>query len=99
VCKLLIKDVKHVPKMHFNLISIGKLDDKGYHNHLGSGKWKLSKGSLIIARGKKINTLYKISAKLVKRDVNVVDNETSTELWHNRLGHMSEKRLHFLAKK
>lgn len=33
-CKLLLKDVKHVPNMRFNLISIGKLDDKGYHNQL-----------------------------------------------------------------
>jgi transposase InsO family protein len=31
--------------------------------------------------------------------VNVVENETSTELWHKRLRHMSEKGLQVLAKK
>jgi hypothetical protein len=31
--------------------------------------------------------------------VNVVENETSTELWHRRLGHMSEKGLQVLTKK
>jgi hypothetical protein len=97
-CKLLLKNVRYVPEMRFNLISIGKLDDGGYHNYLGGGQWKLCKGSLILARGKKINTLYKIEAKLVKGDVNVVENETSTELWHKRLGHMSEKGLQVLAK-
>jgi hypothetical protein len=66
--------------MRFSLISIGKLDDEGYHNYLGGGQWKLCKGSLILARGKKINTLYKTEARLVKEDVNVVENETSTEL-------------------
>jgi hypothetical protein len=66
--------------MRFSLISIGKLDDEGYHNYLGGGQWKLYKGSLILARGKKINTLYKTEARLVKEDVNVVENETSTEL-------------------
>ncbi|KAL6313455.1 hypothetical protein AAG906_004418 [Vitis piasezkii] len=29
--------------MRFSLISIGKLDDEGYHSHLGKGKWKLTK--------------------------------------------------------
>jgi hypothetical protein len=83
-CKLLLKDVKYVPEMLFSLIFIGKLDDEGYHNYLGGGQW-ICKGSLILARGKKINTLYKTKARLVKGDVNVVENETSTELWHKRI--------------
>jgi hypothetical protein len=37
-CKLLLKDVRYVPEMRFSLISIGKLDDEGYHNYLGSGQ-------------------------------------------------------------
>jgi hypothetical protein len=98
-CKLLLKDIRYVPEMRFSLISIRKLDDEGYHNYLGGGQWKLCKGSLILARGNKINTLYKTEARLVKGDVNVVENETSTELWHKRLGHMSEEGLQVLAKK
>ena len=46
-CKLVLKDVRHVPEMCFSLISIGKLDDEGYHSYLGEGKWKLTKGSLV----------------------------------------------------
>ena len=52
-CKLVLKDVRHVPEMRFSLISVGKLDDEGYHSHLGEGKWKLTKGSLVLARRKK----------------------------------------------
>ena len=37
-CKLVLKYVRHVPEMRFSLISIGKLDDEGYHSHLGEGK-------------------------------------------------------------
>ena len=37
-CKLVLKDVKHVPEMRFSLISVGKLDNEGYHSHLGKGK-------------------------------------------------------------
>ena len=75
------------------MISIGKLDDKGYHNYLGGGQWKLSKDSLILARGKKTSTFYKTDARLINGDVVVVENENSTKLWHKRLGHMSEKGL------
>ena len=79
-CKLALKDVRHVPEMHFSLISVRKFDDEGYHSYLGEGKWKLTKGSLILARGKKNNTFYKTEARLVKGDANIVENEASTEL-------------------
>ena len=96
-CKLVLKDVKHVPEMRFSLISVGKLDNEGYQSHLGKGKWKLSKGSLVLTRGEKNNTLYKTKARLVKGEVNIVENEASIELWHKRLGHISEKELQVLA--
>ena len=98
-CKLVLKYVRHVPEMRFSLISIGKLDDEGYHSYLGEGKWKLTKGSLVLARRKKSNTLYKTKARLVKGDVNIVENEASTKLWHKQFGHISEKRLQVLARK
>ena len=79
-CKLVLKDVRHVPEMRFSLISVGKLDDQGYHSHLGEGKWQITKGSLVLARGKKNNTLYKIEVRLVKGEVNIVKNEASTKL-------------------
>ena len=81
--------------MRFNLISIGKLDDESYYNYHGGEQCKLTKGSLILAKGKKINTLYKTIARLVKGDAIVVVNENSTKLWHKRLGHTSEKDFRF----
>ncbi|PNX68609.1 hypothetical protein L195_g064056, partial [Trifolium pratense] len=41
--QLLLRDVKHALDVRFNLISVHMLDDCGYDNHFGSGKWKLSK--------------------------------------------------------
>ncbi|KAE8729765.1 hypothetical protein F3Y22_tig00003398pilonHSYRG00147 [Hibiscus syriacus] len=46
-------DVRHVPAMRLNLIYTGKLDDVGLINYFGEEKWKLTKGSLIMARGNK----------------------------------------------
>ncbi|RVW34988.1 Retrovirus-related Pol polyprotein from transposon TNT 1-94 [Vitis vinifera] len=97
--KLVLKDVRHVPEIRFSFISVGKLDDEGYHSHLREGKWKLTKGSLVLARGKKNNDLYKTKMRLVKGEVNIVENEASIELWHKRLGQTSKKGLQVLAKK
>ena len=48
-CKLLLKDVRHVPEVRLNLISAGRLDDEGYTGSIRNGVMKFSKGSLIVA--------------------------------------------------
>lgn len=95
--KLVLKEVRHVPEMRLNLISAGKLDDAGMNNQFGGGKWKLSRGSMVVARGRKEGSLYITHGKLCKGEINVAQEE-SKELWHKRLGHMSEKGLEILAK-
>jgi len=55
--QLWLKCVKHVPVVRFNLISVHMLDDCGYDNHFGSGKWKLNKGNLVVARGEKLSNM------------------------------------------
>ncbi|RDX86400.1 hypothetical protein CR513_32268, partial [Mucuna pruriens] len=56
--QLWLRRVKHAPYVHFNLIYVHMLDDGGYDNHFGYGKWKLTKGNLVVARGEKISKLY-----------------------------------------
>ena len=96
--KLVLKDVRHVPDIRLNLISTCRLDDEGFINSFSESR-KLTKGSLVVARGKKQNTLYVMEAKLHKGDINVVQRDGIIEIWHRRLGHISEKRLQTLAKK
>ncbi|KAK4423648.1 Retrovirus-related Pol polyprotein from transposon TNT 1-94 [Sesamum alatum] len=62
-CQLILKDVKHVPDIRLNLISVGKLDDDGFESHYGNGNWKLTKGNLALARGVKEGSLYHTSDK------------------------------------
>jgi len=95
--KLVLKEVRHVPDMRLNLILTGKSDDVGMINQFGADRWKLSKGSMIIARGKKEGSLYVMQGKINKGDINV-SQDMIKELWHKRLGHMSEKGLEILAK-
>ncbi|KAG6424239.1 hypothetical protein SASPL_114654 [Salvia splendens] len=97
--KLTLRDVRHAPDIRLNLISAGKLDDEGFCNTFSEGQWKLTKGSLVVARGTKNANLYLMQASTSSTNVNVTENDSSTELWHRRLSHISEKGLNCLAKK
>ena len=81
-CTLVLKNVMHVPDIRLNLISTRQLDDAGYQSKFGGGKWKLSKGSLVVASGSKLTTLYTMDAMMSKGSINIVDNEAQIELWH-----------------
>ena len=61
--------------------------------------WRLTKGSLVVAKGKKEGSLYFIQGKLCKGELNVAYDNANLELWHRRLGHMSEKGWQIPAKK
>ncbi|WZZ37770.1 hypothetical protein YC2023_034029 [Brassica napus] len=56
-----------------------------------------NQGSLIMARGRKEGYLYVTQAKLCKEEVNVASDDI--DIWHRRLGHMSEKGLNILSRK
>ena len=94
-----MKDVRHVPDLRLNLLSGVALDKQGYGNQFSNGTWKLSKGSMIVARGHICGTLYKTHVKVCTDSLNIVEREASQNLWHQRLGHMSEKGLSTLVKK
>ena len=53
----------------------------------------------MVAKGIKSTTLYTTDVKTSKGNINIIDNEAQTELWHNRLGHMGEKGMQILARK
>ena len=80
--------------------------------------WKVSKDSLVVAKGVKVGTLYLCKGHIVPstlivseeneysgrivvvekgEQIAVVDSDTT--LWHNRLGHMSEKGMKVLHSK
>ena len=69
--KLMLKNVRHVPDIRLNLISSGKLDDEGYCNTFHSGQWKLTKGNLVLARGKNHTSLYLLQTTISTESVNV----------------------------
>ncbi|KAL5754374.1 hypothetical protein ACOSP7_022594 [Xanthoceras sorbifolium] len=92
-----LQGVRHIPGLKRNLISIGQLDGEGYCTTFSGCEWKITKGALVVARGKKCGTLYVTSN--LENIVAVADSDGKSNLWHQRLGHMSEKGMKTLLSK
>ncbi|KAE8707982.1 hypothetical protein F3Y22_tig00110365pilonHSYRG00123 [Hibiscus syriacus] len=92
-----LKGVRHIPGLKRNLIYVGQLDGEGYSTKFSSCEWNITKGILVIARGKKTGTLYVTSN--LENIIAVADANGKSNLWHQRLGHMSEKGMNTLLSK
>ena len=97
-----LSSVRHVPELQRNLISLGMLDEAGYICKIESGNMKISRGSYVAMRGVKKNRLYVLLGKTLTNSAAVANSSKSvidqTNLWHKRLGHISEKGLFYLNK-
>ena len=91
-----LNNVRHILALKRNLISIGKLEDEGYCTTFGDGHWKSMKGNLVVACGKKQRSLYMIADEDM---ISVVEVDNNFSLWHQRLGHMSEKGMKLMISK
>ncbi|KAG8492784.1 hypothetical protein CXB51_010266 [Gossypium anomalum] len=90
-----LSDIRHVPELKRNLISLSTIDSKGYIYTVESGVLKISKGSLIMMKGqRKTAKLYVLQGYTITGDTAVTSSSLSdddiTKLWHMRLGHMRE---------
>ena len=89
--ELILQDVRYVPGIKKSLLSIGQLDARGYFTTFGGGSWKVHKGSMLIVKGSKRGTLYYLHCKaLPGKFLAVAEVHSQMELWHKRLGHMSQ---------
>lgn len=74
----MIMEVRHVPKIKKNFISLGVLDSSSY-KYIGLvGALKLSKGSLVVMKARKIENLYKLERENEMSKEMVVYEEEST---------------------
>lgn len=100
-----LKDVRHVPELRKNLISVGALDSGGCKIVTWNGVKEVVRDSLVVMKGIRQRNLYKLLGTTVTGSAAVGADGTGsnpgdyTRLWHRRLGHMSEKGLDLLCKK
>jgi hypothetical protein len=102
-----LTDVRHVPTMFRNLISLSTLNNLGYKYFASSGVLKVSKCSLVVMNGdmKSANS-YILNgdtiigtAAVSSTAVVTSKNCSDSMLWHMCLGHMSQLGLAELSKR
>eukprot|EP00252_Welwitschia_mirabilis_P018673 TRINITY_DN4156_c0_g1_i5.p1 TRINITY_DN4156_c0_g1~~TRINITY_DN4156_c0_g1_i5.p1 ORF type:complete len:1283 (+),score=262.04 TRINITY_DN4156_c0_g1_i5:125-3973(+) len=94
-----LTNVRHVPGLTKNLISVGQLSDGGFTTTFDSSSWKISKGALVIARGSREGTMYVLRSVNPGSSACVASGEVAAGTWHKRLGHLSETGLQVLISK
>ncbi|GJU40764.1 retrovirus-related pol polyprotein from transposon TNT 1-94 [Tanacetum coccineum] len=73
-----LENVRYIPELKRNLISLGTLDREGYTVKLQNGRVKAESG---------------------EASVGIQEKESLAQVWHKRLGHISEAGLHELEKR
>ena len=78
--------VRNVPDLRKILISLRVLDDLGYSYSSKGRIIKITKGALMVMKGQKVSTLYRLIGNTVVRRVvittSIYSNIDNTKLWH-----------------
>ena len=85
-------NVRCIPELKRNLISLGVLDDLGYTVKLEASFIKIMKGSLLVMKEAKKIGIYSLLGSTVigtSSSLAVDQKMNNTVLWHRRLGHVS----------
>lgn len=94
-----LTNVRYVPDLKKNLISLGALDSKDFKITIEGGVLKVVYGALVLMKGVRRGNLYLLQGSTVVGRASTVSdtsNETvtdTTRLWHMRLGHAGERAL------
>ena len=94
-------DVRHVPDLMKNLISLGTLDSNSFNYKSTNGVMKVSKGFLTMMKGQKlVGNIYKLMGSTIVGGAALVKPELdSTTLWHMWLRYMGERGMMKLHKR
>jgi hypothetical protein len=94
----LLKEVRHVLYLRKNLISTGYLASEGCISIFTDKVWEVTKGSLVIAKGENVGTLY-LCIGNTDSYISLAYTGVDTTLLHHMLGNMSEKGMWILHKR
>lgn len=93
-----LKQVRFVPDLRRNLISLGIIDQLGCSIKAENGQIEIIENGVVIMKGIRRNGLYVLVGSLPQLGVTTIVTSDKTKLWHIRLGHMSERGLKELDK-
>ena len=90
-----LDDARHITKLKKNLISTRKLDKECYVMAFDDASWKVKENSMAFTKGNLVGTFYLLT-NIFDYSLNLLLIGNNASLWHNRLGHMSEKGMKIL---
>uniref|UniRef100_A0A803NN06 GAG-pre-integrase domain-containing protein n=1 Tax=Cannabis sativa TaxID=3483 RepID=A0A803NN06_CANSA len=98
-----LTNVRYIPDLNKNIISLGVLDFDGYKITLEDGNLKVVRGTFVAMKGAQKANLYFLDGSTVTGRATVSsgsEEKTSNSscLWHMHLGHAEEKALQGLVK-
>ena len=88
-CTLTLKDVRHIPDLCLNLLFVHMLARMDIATSSIVAIGSSPTGSLVVARRRFCCSLYKTQVKVCGGQLNAIDDDTSPDLWHKRVAHMS----------
>ena len=101
-----LTNVKHIPELEKNLVSLGYLERSGYSfsSRARSGVLNISNGAMVVMRGRRLdNNLYRMEGSVVTGESDAAaaaqDQQGAYRMWHYRLGHMGDKGLRELSRR
>lgn len=99
----ILEDVRYVPDLTKNLMSVGVLDSKSCRVTVEGGFLKVVRGAFVAMKGTRKGNLYFLNGSTITGRVAIstsLEDDTSdpSRLWHMRLGHVGEKALQGLVK-
>jgi len=71
-------NVRHVPYLKKNLLSLGVLEARGYNFYCVDGVIKVTKGSMMILKGEWITNLYKLIENIIFGDASAITKKEDT---------------------
>lgn len=94
-----LNEVRYVPDLKKNLISLCALNSKGHKIVIKGGVLKILSGTLVVMKKKKECNLYFLQGCTIISSFLVLTEyeEDSTMLWHMQLGHVGEKAMTVLS--
>ncbi|XP_042005761.1 uncharacterized protein LOC121754477 [Salvia splendens] len=96
---ILLTDVRFIPEIKRNLVSLGLLETKGYGFRSEGGRLVIYKGSKTVMSAEKRQTFYYLEASVVTGSTNVAEKQIGVHTWHMRMGHLGTKGMLRLANK
>ncbi|KAL0265510.1 UNVERIFIED_CONTAM: hypothetical protein PYX00_010839 [Menopon gallinae] len=92
-----VKDCLVVNDLVHNLISVSKLEEKGFEIIFKERKCIIRKNRKVVVVGYKEGNVYKIKGKILNKESYITkagkNEDEKEEIWHKRLGHIGKEEL------